>query len=268
MSTVVVRSIADSSRPTAAQCSRRIASRSVSLASSPIDVPLVGVPGDGPQRLRLPRPADHDRQPDLDRRRRADGLAHRVDRAVVRDRLPVEQAADEHHGLVEAVEALAEPAAEVDPEPLVLALEPRAAEAEDRAAARQVVERRRELGGQARVAERVRGDHQPEGGSLGDLRPAGERGPALEDRSLRRPDDRVQVVPGPEARGARPVGEGGGVAQLGPARGLRPEQEADLDRGHDQSSRCSWTPVIRTRNVTRGCVRNPAIDRSVGPSGW
>ena len=35
-----------------------------------------------------------------------------------------------------------------------------------------------------------------------------------------------------------------------------------------QPSRWSWTPVIRTRNVTRGWMRNVAIDSSVGPSGW
>ena len=49
-----------------------------------------------------------------------------------------------------------------DPERLVLALEPRAADPEDRPAARHVVERRGELRGEPGVAERVGADHQPE----------------------------------------------------------------------------------------------------------
>ena len=203
MSSVVVRSISASSRPIAAQCSRRIASRSRELVDGAHRVPLVAVPGQRPQRLLRPRSADHDRQPHLHRPRRHQRVVHRVDRPVVRDQLAVEQPAHQHHGLVEPVEPLAEAAAEVDPVGVVLALEPGAAEPEDRAAARQVVERRRELRRQARVAERVGGDHQPERRPLGDLRPAREDRPALEDRALPRADDRVQVVPRPERRGAR-----------------------------------------------------------------
>ena len=71
MSSVVVRSISASSRPIAAQCSRRIASRSRELVDGAHRVPLVAVPGQRPERLLRPRPADHDRQPHLHRPRRA-----------------------------------------------------------------------------------------------------------------------------------------------------------------------------------------------------
>ena len=46
-------------------------------------------------------------------------------------------------GLVEPVQPLADAGPEVDPEGVVLALEPGAADAEDRPAARDVVQRRR-----------------------------------------------------------------------------------------------------------------------------
>ena len=59
------------------------------------------------------------------------------------------------------------PRAEVEPEGVVLALEPAAAETEDEPAARQVVDGRRELGGQPRVAERVGADEQAEPDAAG-----------------------------------------------------------------------------------------------------
>ena len=66
------------------------------------------------QGLGRPRAADEDRQPRLDGSRRADGIAHRVVPAVVRHGLAVEQAPDESDRLVEPVESLAEPRAEID----------------------------------------------------------------------------------------------------------------------------------------------------------
>ncbi len=232
MSTVVVRSISDSSRPTAAQCSRRIASRSASFVEAAHRVPLVAVLRQRPERLLGPAAADHDRQARLHRPRGHQRILHRVHGAVVRDELPVQQPAQEHRGLVEAVQPLAEPGPEVDAERLVLALEPGAAEAEDGAPAGEMVERRGELRREARVAERVGRDHQAQRGPARDLRPAREDGPALEDRPLPRPDDRVEVVPGPEARGARSLGAHGRVADGRPGVGLGPEQEPDLDVGH------------------------------------
>ena len=40
-----------------------------------------------------------------------------------------------------------------------------------------------------------------------------------------------------------------------------------LVEGTRQSSRWSWTPVMRARKVTLGCERNAAIEAAVGPSG-
>ena len=94
--------------------------------------------------------------------RLADRVTHRVARPVVIDPLAVEQPADQHDRLVQPAETLAEARPEVDAEGLVLALEPGATDAEHRAAAGDVVERRRELGRQPGVAERVGPDHQAE----------------------------------------------------------------------------------------------------------
>ena len=101
-----------------------------------------------------PVPADQDRQARLHRARRADRPVEVVEAAVVRDHLPVEQAAQQAGGLVEAVEPLAEARPEVDPEGVVLAGVPAAAEPEDEAAPRDVVERRRHLGDDPEVPER------------------------------------------------------------------------------------------------------------------
>ena len=100
----------------------------------------------------------------LDRARLAQGVAHRVARPVVTELLAVEQAAHQHDRLVQPAEALAGARPEIDAERLVLPLEPRAADAEHGPAVRDMVQGRGELGGQARVAERVRPDHQTRGG--------------------------------------------------------------------------------------------------------
>src|SRR5262249_27220238 len=127
---------------------------------------------------------------------------------------------------------LAEPGPEVDPVPLVLALEPGTTDAEDRPPAGEVVERRRELRGEPRVTEGVGADHEPEGRPLRHLRPPGEDRPALEDRALPRPTDAHQVVPGPQVRGAATLGAYGGIAEGRPAGRLGPQQEPDLDVAH------------------------------------
>ena len=152
-----------------------------------VGVPQVGVRGGRPQRLARPRPTDEDRQPRLDRTRPAERIGHLVEPALVGHGLAVEQPADEPDRLVEPVEALPEPAAEIDAERVVLPLEPAAAEAEDRATARDVVERRGELRGQARVPERVGTDQQAESDAFrerGDRRRASTSPRAL-DRASR-----------------------------------------------------------------------------------
>src|SRR6476620_3984084 len=113
------------------------------------------------------------------------------------DALTVEQPAHQHPRLVEPADALAGRGAERYPERLVLAFEPGGADAEDRATTRHMVERRRELGRHARVAERIGADHQSEAYVLGDRAEGGQCAPALEDRLLPWPEDGEQVVPGP-----------------------------------------------------------------------
>jgi hypothetical protein len=138
------------------------------------------VPGDHGERLLRPHPADQDRQPGLQRKRRADGVAQPVEAAVVSDPLSGEQAAEQPNRLVEAIEAIAEARSEVDPERLVLALEPAGPDPEDRPTARDVVERRRQLRRQPDVAERVRADQEADLDAVGQRSDGRKRGPTLQ----------------------------------------------------------------------------------------
>ncbi len=197
------------------------------------DVPQVGVLGHDPERLLLAAAADHDREVVLHRRRRNPQSVEGVVAARrACDLAAVEQGPDRAHGLVEPVQPLAEPVAEVDPERCVLELEPRAADAEDRPPAADVVDRDRRLHGQARVAERVRPDEQPEGDSLGGLGQRSESGVALVDRLVRVAEDRVDVVPGPQVVVAERLGAAAGLKERRPVAGLAPEVDPDLDLSH------------------------------------
>ena len=185
--------------------------RVADLFDRPGVVPGVCPLGDGPQRLRSPAAADEDGQVWLDRSGLTQRVPHRVARPVVIDPLAVEQAAHQHDRFVEPAEALARALPEVDAEGLVLALEPRAADAEDGPAARHVVQGRGELGREPRVAERVRADHQAEPHALrerargrpasssprGWAVPTGRRSPAGGPRSRPNPSRR------PRRRGRR-----------------------------------------------------------------
>ena len=86
--------------------------------------------------LRGPDPPTRIGRCGLDRPRRAQGVVERVEAALVAEPLAVEQAAHEHHRLVEPVEPLAGARAEVDAVGVVLTLEPGAADAEDGPAVR------------------------------------------------------------------------------------------------------------------------------------
>ncbi len=99
-------------------------------------------------------------------RGRAEGVVHRVETALMGEALAIEQAPDQPGRLVEPVQALAEAGAEVDPEGVVLALEPATSETQHRTAVREVVEGRRELGGQPWDAERVGRHEQAEPDSM------------------------------------------------------------------------------------------------------
>ena len=166
-----------------------------------------------------------------------------VERALVAEALPVEQPAEQHDRLVEAIEALPESRPEVDAEGVVLPLEPGAADAEDGAAIRDVVEGRGELRGQAGVPERVRADHQPEAEAPRHGREGGEGRPALEDRLLGRPEDRQQVIPRPDGVPAEVV-------------------DPDRPRPGSPASRCAGSRVGRPRRI----APSSSGRRSSGPA--
>ena len=116
--------------------------------------------------------ADHDRRMRLlQRLRQAHRVGHGVVLAVHRRLRLREHAADDLAGLVERVEAAGH-GLEVDAEVLVLELEPAGADAEVEAAAADVVERRRHLRGDARVAVGVAVHQVADARPLGRLRRA------------------------------------------------------------------------------------------------
>src|SRR6476469_8265999 len=98
--------------------------RATDLFERPARVPAIRPQRDDPERLARTGAADQDRQPRLDRTRRAQRVVHGVEAALVTEPLAVEEPAHEHDRLVEPVEPLARAAEELDPEAVVLALEP------------------------------------------------------------------------------------------------------------------------------------------------
>ena len=225
-----VRSISDSSRPTRSHQRRRTSSLWRTNSMSPPVFHDVGVAGDRGQRLLLAVAADQDRQPWLDRRRVVADAPPRDSAGRAPSPVPSRQhVAHELGRLVEPVEPLAEARPELDPEGLVLALEPGAADAEDRPPVAHVVERRRQLHRQRRVPEGVGADHQPERRARRHGGPAGEDQVALEDRAAPVALDRIQVIPRPERVVAELVGALADALERGPVDPLTPGQHADLD---------------------------------------
>ena len=198
------------------------------LRGSAVAVPQVGVARGGPQRLLAAGAADQDREPRLDRPRLADRVDHRVEPAGMRDLLAGEQPLDQPDRLLQPVEPLAEARPEIEPECFVLALEPAAADAEDEPAVRKVIERRRQLRGEARVAERVRGDEQAELRRCRERREGGERRPALELGGAPVALVGEEVVVEPQAVEPGRLRREAGFAQLRPAGPLDPERGAEL----------------------------------------
>ena len=138
---------------------------------------------------------------------------------------------------------------ELDPERVVLAFEPRSADAEDRPAVRDVVEGRDDLRDEARVAERVRPDHQAEADPGRQRAERGQHAVALEQGLLPRPEDGHQVVPRPDRIPAGGIGRDGGVAEPGPV-GCWPQ---------------SWSPnrvgeVVVVGGVDGGVMRSMVRD--------
>ena len=120
----------------------------------------VAVLRDQLERHLLAAAADADRQVRLDRQRKVPGSLRVVVVAPRRGLGPVEHAAHDRQRLAQPAKPLRKSRPELEPEVLVLLSEPGAADPEDRAAAADVVERRRHLRGERRRAERVGAHHQ------------------------------------------------------------------------------------------------------------
>src|SRR4029079_15852805 len=148
---------------------------------------------------------------------------------------------------------------EVDAEGGVLQLEPRPADAGNRPAAADVIDRRQRLHCQARVPERVRPDEQTQPDSRRRLGEGRERRVALDDRLVRVAEDRVDVVPCPERVEAQLLGAGAGGEERGPVAGLAPEVDSELDVSHGappSSGERAWAECrswLRNRMPTLSC---------------
>ena len=203
---LTVRSIVAGSRPTAAQCSRRIASRASTSSSVP-DVFQASACRATIRRVFLgPLPPTRMRKRGWSGSGEITASIKPVRRAVMVDALAVEEAADDAEGFVEAVEALAGARAEVDPVRGVLPLHVRGPEAQDGPTAADVVQRRRELRRVAGRPERVGAHHETHADAARAGGEGADRHPSLEDGLLPRPLDRGQVVPRPERVPARGLG--------------------------------------------------------------
>ena len=108
---------------------------------------------------------------------------------------------------------------------------PRRPDAQISTAIGDVVEGRGHLRGQSRIAEWISADHQPDAHVRRRLRPSGEGHVTLEEGTVSGADDRVQVIPRPEAIEAQAIGADSGVEQRLPIGVLRPAQGAEPDVG-------------------------------------
>ena len=111
-----------------------------------------------------------------------------------------------------------------------------------------MVDGRRELGGQAGVAERVGRHEQPEPGAAGDRRHGRERRPALQLRVGRVALVGEQVVVQPDRIPAGRLGRKTGVAEGWPGRLVGPERRAEL---HVAYRRGVTIPITRRRFTSR-----------------
>src|SRR5439155_19602100 len=105
---------------------------------------------------------------------------------------------------------------------------PRGTDAEDRAAVRDVVQRRGHIGEYCGMAMRDARDKTADANLLRERRVRRLELPALEVRSMEIPIDRVEVVPHPERIEPEPVHEERVLAQRLPRGVLRPEVDSEL----------------------------------------
>src|SRR6185436_5974105 len=159
-------------------------------------VPHVGVARRGAQRLLLSAAADHDRQAFLHGSRVQHRVLERVVLPLVRHALAVEQRADDLRSLREPARALAG-RSEIDPVGLVLRLIPYGPDPTDRAAVRDLIQRRGDVRDDGRMAIGDARHHRPEANALRDRGESREDRPGFEVRPLLLAGERVEVVPGP-----------------------------------------------------------------------
>ena len=112
---------------------------------------------------------------------------------------------------------------------LVLLFKPGGANAEDGATAGDVVESGGELGGERRLAEGVRANHQADAHVLRGFGPCDEGGPAFKDWPVRVADDWIDVIPSPEVVVADAICRDGHRAHGCPIGELWPDECADFD---------------------------------------
>ena len=197
-----------------------------------------------------PEPPIEDGDARLDRPRSADGVVEAVEAALVRDGLAVQEPADQRDGLAKPVQPFAEAGTEVEPERLVLAGEPAGAQAQDHPPAADVVERRRHLRRETRVAEGVGDDHVPQ------PRPLCHRGTATTSSSPRASHRASRPRPrggGRRSRGRRslPPRPAARLAHLGPARPLHPERRPEPHHAPVTAEAWVRTPRALSRAAPR-----------------
>ena len=205
-------------------------------------------------------------------------IVARIDRreplAVVGHGRPVEEAATDRGGLPHPVEPLAE-RRELQPERLVLPLEPAGSETQRGPAARRVVQGRRHLHEQPRVPIPGARDEAAHPRPAGHAGPAEQDRPALEDRAVevaQLPDPRgglrEEVVVAPELVEAELVDVVADGHQLGPGHVLAPdlEPEAKARWSHGQTSDTVTTAPVRADSSAASMTRNPRTE-SIGSTG-
>ena len=251
---------------------RRVAADGVAVAAEDAEqvlralgvaeqVAAVRVLGDHPQRLALAAAADEDRDVAAQRLGVVVGAADRVVVARHRRALLGEHRARDPQVVLQPLEALLQRRERI-PVRLVLGLEPARADAVDRAAARDDVERRGDLGVLRGVAVPDAADEQAERDRVGAGREAGEHRVALEHPVLGRADrrDLVVVVHQRQRREAGALRRPGDVDELVEDR-LRPDAgvvevrqvQVQLDR---RSHRDHATPApIRARRARAAAAR-------------
>ena len=178
-------------------------------------VPDVGVARDELERALHAAPADQDRDP-VAKRRRVE---------------PGEPRLDARQRLLKRRDALAD-RAEVVAVLVVVLPEPAGADAEDRAAAGDVVDRPVRVREVVRVAVAVAEDERAELDALGHLRHGAERRERLEVLPFRFAGEREEVIPVEQAVDAERLGLGPGAAHGGPVGVLGLELRRDADGRH------------------------------------